>query len=145
MPIHFLIRLSLSQTDDAQHLFAPVLIQPGLQPLLWKEAEDSDNYSLTAMEPSEGKKGDRHKFTEQWHLHSVFANNSDAWDFLDDGGKRTCLMANGFYLTKPEDGKDWTFVVAAKKTREALPPVVWRDEENEMEVVDQRQGRIGES
>ena len=133
------------QTDHAQHLYAPVLIQPGLQPLLWKEAEDSANYSLTAMEPSnEGKKsGDRHKFTEHWRLHSVFANNSDAWDFLDHGGKRTCLMANGFYLTKPDDGKDWTFIVAAKKTREGnAPPTVWRStvDGHELEVVDQRRG-----
>ena len=93
---------------------------------------------------NEGRKsGDRHRFTEHWQLHSVFANNSDAWDFLDHGGKRTCLMANGFYLTKPDDGKDWTFVVSAKKTREGtLPLAVGHSatDGNEVEVVDQRRG-----
>lgn len=122
-----------------------MLIQPGLQPLLWKEAEDSCNYSLTAMEISnEGRKaGDRHRFTEHWQLHSVFANNSDAWDFLDHGGKRTCLMANGFYLTKPDDGKDWTFIVSAKKTREGTLPLAVghsKIDGNVVEVVDQRRG-----
>lgn len=53
-------------------------------------------------------------------------------------------MANGFYLTKPADGKDWTFVVSAKKTpQQALLPPVWKNVvgEAEIEVVDQRQGQ----
>jgi len=64
-------------------------------------------FRLTSMEATPSEEDSKRTAAFE-SLYRVFANNADAWRYLDNLGPRTTVMADGFYLTKADDGKQQT-------------------------------------